>query len=364
MNVQLKGNEDNNVSSTKNAPANVAFASISKNRFFLVFTFICAVLSLSEPVLIAFPKESIFIQIIVLGTSTGFFCFGLILLFMAMPSGISFSQKIRETIVPEAYIEVFSFVLGWSTFFTYPPLSCLRCFRIFRYLWYLEFYFNGKNTGLFYIPQYFLPIVSYLRKIGQDFFTGASKGGIVIIGLYFYLIFLIAVTVWQLSNRGSLDSDFPFETTPPNEMCHSLPHCYLIMMRLSVFEGLGLDFLKAVMDAGFIALSVLLMMFMCCSGLILLNGLIGIFGQAFQVPRSSGFSIVQTSSRQDESSSRQPDAQWPNDIEVLLNQETLAQSVSRIGKLCDALMKEVSAIKEMDRQSKAWQNTTPKKKKF
>eukprot|EP01035_Chromulina_nebulosa_P018063 gene18063-23710_t len=58
------------------------------------------------------------------------------------------------------------------------------------------------------------------------------------------------------------------------------------MLRLSFYDGTGFDFLTAVIDSKFGGFAVLLIIYLCFSAMILLNGLIGIFGMAFQKPES------------------------------------------------------------------------------
>jgi len=63
--------------------------------------------------------------------------------------------------------------------------------------------------------------------------------------------------------------------------CDTLTHCFLIMLRLSFFDGDGFDYVKSIMDYGNGSWAFLLILYMCFSSLVLLNGLIGIFGSAF-----------------------------------------------------------------------------------
>jgi len=54
------------------------------------------------------------------------------------------------------------------------------------------------------------------------------------------------------------------------------------MLRLTFWDGSGFDYLKSLMDNGSKELVSLLILYMCVSAMVLLNGLIGIFGGAFQ----------------------------------------------------------------------------------
>jgi hypothetical protein len=58
------------------------------------------------------------------------------------------------------------------------------------------------------------------------------------------------------------------------------------MMRLSLYDGTGFDYLTAIIQAELPGLAVLLIAYMCFNAMILLNGLIGVFGSAFNVSQA------------------------------------------------------------------------------
>jgi len=52
-------------------------------------------------------------------------------------------------------------------------------------------------------------------------------------------------------------------------------------MRLALFDGNGFDFLTNLSNSNSSALAALAFLFMCLAGIVIFNGLIGIFGGAF-----------------------------------------------------------------------------------
>ncbi len=55
----------------------------------------------------------------------------------------------------------------------------------------------------------------------------------------------------------------------------------MTMMRLVLYDGTGFDYLQALVDKADVGLVFLLFVYMIFNGVILVNGLIGIFGQVF-----------------------------------------------------------------------------------
>jgi len=237
-------------------------------------------LAVSEPVLVAFPDDTLVAQKIVLAVSSAFFLFGYAAVMFMMPSGNVF-RRFWDDLLPEVFIEIFCLIIGWALIFEDPGMACLRCFRVFRFVWYTEFY-RAKKKSLFYPLTFFSHVVlQYLEKIGQELFTTSSKGGVVVLGFFFYMAYVFGVSFWQQTRNFVLTSPEGGPTGTLSE-CDTLRHCWLIMIRLTFWDGSGFDYLKSVMDANHGALVALLLLYMCISAMVLLNGLIGIFGGAFQ----------------------------------------------------------------------------------
>jgi len=271
-----KSEKEEGVAATFEEDSNgdLALLSLAKHFWFKIFLIISITLSILEPLLVAFPDSTYRTQVAVLTLSSALFLFGYVATMIAIPSGSLF-ERFRDAFLPEVWIEVFCFIIGWALIFIDPAMAALRCFRVFRFVWYSEFY--RANKGSIFFPITFLShiVLQYLEKIGQELFTTTSKGGVVVLGFFFYLAYILGVAFWQKTVNFNLMS-------PENgNECDTLAHCFLIMVRLTFWDGSGFDFLKSIMDYQQGGLAVLLFFYMCISAMVLLNGLIGIFGGAF-----------------------------------------------------------------------------------
>jgi hypothetical protein len=65
------------------------------------------------------------------------------------------------------------------------------------------------------------------------------------------------------------------------KLCDTLVHCFLTVFRLGLFDGNGFDYLSGLVLNGQDIYAVILLLYMICMGIVLINGLIGIFGHAF-----------------------------------------------------------------------------------
>ena len=282
--VTLKDNYGDNALVTLRASSRRHF------HWFEIFIFISFSLSFSETLLIAWPESTYTAQKVILALSTSTFIFSFFAMMWCMPKELSLIRRFRETLLPEVSLELIGLAWGWGFLFQRPGLASLRCFRIFRFVWYSEEYraqYDSERKDRFYIITHFGHlIVTYLDKMGRELFTFDSKGGVVVLGFYFYLAYIIAVTIHlKLRSLGLGDATDTGSTAPvarPIDYCSTLNNCYFTMIRLSLYDGNGFDFVKALMDNNQQGLVVLLMLYTIASAFILLNGLIGIFGGAFQ----------------------------------------------------------------------------------
>jgi len=187
---------------------------------------------------------------------------------------------IKWAFLGETWLEFLALLWGWIFIFWYREIAVFRVVRIFRFVWYLEMYTADKNSP-FYVFLYISHIIlQYLERIGQELFTTKSQGGNVILIIFFYTAYIAACTFWQKTSTWLLISP---EGGPNGNVseCDTLSHCFLIMLRLTFWDGSGFDFLKSIIDNHSIGLAILLFIYMCFSAMVLLNGLIGIFGGAF-----------------------------------------------------------------------------------
>lgn len=288
-------------------PLDKARVAFSEHDYFLPFLLLTVLFTIVEPILVAFPIDRPYIlllQRIVLGVSTGLMVIGHVAqaLFMedqfyTSESGenvikkIPFESKLFQTVDGESGIEVGSIILGW-VFISNGRygLACLRCLRVFRLLWYFELIPHEREDNyepeehMFSVSKSATLCILYLERLGLEFFSEKSRGGAVVLLIYFFTCFLFGVIFWH---------EAPGVSPAEGPLCAELVGCCLVMFRLSLYDGVGLDFLQAVIATGAAGLSVLLFLFLIFTAIILLNGLIGIFGNAFAAPESEDDEEIQ-----------------------------------------------------------------------
>jgi len=345
----------------EDSPGDVALLKLAKAWWFKIFLFISFGLALSEPFLVAFP-QTIPIQKIILAISSGLFVLGYLATMIAIssesvPEGFFLKRlyfRFRYSFLPEMWIEIFSFVIGWALIFEDPGIACLRCFRVFRFVWYTEFYLAKKGTIFFPITFFCHLVLQYLEKIGQELFTLSSKGGVVVLGFFFYMAYIMGVSFWQKTGDLLLASP---EGGPNGTLseCDTLPHCFLIMLRLTFWDGSGFDFVKSLIDVGNQkGLVTLLIIYMCTSAMVLLNGLIGIFGGAFSAATedSDDEGEDEDSDKKDEKDEKDEKGEKEGDEDEEMNlmskdpNKVILEYMARIEKLCTKLEGDVKELKQ------------------
>jgi len=287
-------------------------------HIYIVFLCAVTVLTLSEPFMVAFPQNASDItQKVVLGVSAGLVPVGMLLYYyifyqsddekMQEWNKMTIDQQISNLFTGNVIFECFLITWGWVCIETgVPGLGALRCLRVFRLLSYYELLVpqkvdKKKDKNVVEVILLILrKCAMYLRKLGNEVFTAASKGGTLIIGIFFYLTYLYAVVFWV--DKGYL-------VTPEGETCRALHTCFYTIMRIAFYDGTGLDFLTTVAEERTFnvtgadgnttytvtqggskmsgSYSVLLIIYMIVSAMILLNGLIGIFSNTFQADEVS-----------------------------------------------------------------------------
>ncbi len=247
--------------------------------------------------------------------------------------------RFKEAFLGEVWIDVAGLIFGWAFIFQNPGIAALRCLRVFRFFWYSEFYRAKKGTMLYPVTFFAHVVVQYLEKVGEELFTTSkSKGGVVVLGFFFFLAYIMAVAVWIYTA--------PFALMAPeggNE-CDTLLHCFLIMLRLTFFDGSGFDFVLSVMDFGDGGLAVLLILYMCLSAFVLLNGLIGIFGSAF------ASAIEEEDDEDDEDDKDEEKAKETQELELKQTEKEhdpkdLASTLSRVEAMCVQLKADLTELK-------------------
>ena len=251
--------------------------NILANNFYIFLATINSIILLSEPFIISCITDNfILIQTILLAIST-FIYFVTIFLFIktmviTKPEYNSFYIKLRICFkAPEFIFELFFIMIGWSFLFYSAGFASIRCLRVFRIFWYAEHVpiINPKIQKIAHLSKVCL---GYIIKLSNEFFSSKSKGGLLIICIYFYLTFICSLV-------------FYYETsdliTPQGATCSSIMMCYLTLMRASLYDGNGLDYMQTLFLNNYKALGMFFIVYIVMSAIILLNALIGIFGHAF-----------------------------------------------------------------------------------
>jgi hypothetical protein len=111
-----------------------------------------------------------------------------------------------------------------------------------------------------------------------EFFTQKSMGGSLLISLFAFNAYVMAVVMNNQKSHVMTPGDFVVQP------CGTLSMCILTMVRLAVFDGGGLDYTAGILEeqsASSEAYVFMLMFYAILNALILFNGLIGIFGSTF-----------------------------------------------------------------------------------
>jgi hypothetical protein len=262
---------------------------LSKTRFFKIFVLVSSLMALAEPFLVGYRPVGVTyqLQVTILTASSATFSLDIIMtaIFYQSPSAGSGEARLTPLQIvlaifeTEVILDAVCLIFGWCTIFTYPGLAALRCLRVFRMLFYFELFrenrpSEGASHKLFSLQKASQLCLVYMKKIVQEVFTQESKGGIVIIAMWLYVSYLVAVVFWTqlhfLESSGDLN-------------CSRLDTCFITMVRLSFYDGNGFDWLQALVTTGYGGYALICFLYMIASAIVLLNGLIGIFGGAFSV---------------------------------------------------------------------------------
>jgi len=320
----------------EDSPGDIALLTLAKTRWFKLFLVVSVALAMSEPFLVAFPDSTNTAQKIVLAISSLFFILGYFATMWVMPEESSWPRRFWDALLPEVLIEISSFAIGWGLIFQDPAMASLRCFRIFRFVWYSEFYRAQKGSILYPLTFFCHVVLQYLEKIGQELFTTSSKGGVVVLGFFFYMAYVMGVSLWQKTALLALTSPEGGSTGTLSE-CDTLPHCFLIMLRLTFWDGSGFDYLKSIMDYGNGGIVTLLVFYMCISAMVLLNGLIGIFGGAFQ----SATEGADSDDDEDKEDEKEEKGEKGEKVELKVKE----MDTTRIEQLCSKLEADIAELR-------------------
>jgi hypothetical protein len=134
------------------------------------------------------------------------------------------------------------------------------------------FYFVGGNERTLLVLKVCKFASKCLSNMAQEMFflTDETRGGFILMVLLFYSAYVFGCALWV---EGL--------TTPfPNTSCLTVGSCTYTLLRLTFYDGNGLDLLWSLTgDHKF--LFALVVVYLCCTAFGILNGLIGIFGNIF-----------------------------------------------------------------------------------
>ena len=133
-------------------------------------------------------------------------------------------------------------------FHNYTAVAALRCFRILRYLWYFELFAHEDTDEpekeWFSMIKACQLCLFYLEQLGVEFLSKKSKGGAVVLALFFYVTYIFCV--FWISTEHIVQNN-------PNDFgnsCNNLKSCYITLLRLAFYDGSGLDYFQSVVNAG------------------------------------------------------------------------------------------------------------------
>jgi len=201
-------------------------------------------------------------------------------------------MKWLKVVRAETWFEFVCLVYGWVLLGSYPVMAPLRYIRILRIFWDFEFYFCEPGSSFYGIAT---QIVHYLESVAQELGSAkATKGGLIVLAMFFYLtymfatVFLVATADWQ-NWEGIPGSNPPWWVPGSNAIpCDTLVHCYITLLRMSFYDGNVFDFMTNMANSPYPALFALALLYMCLGGVLLFNGLIGIYGGAFAAKEEDG----------------------------------------------------------------------------
>jgi len=256
---------------------------------FKIFLAVSCAVTCAEPIVVGFgiSNPAVYnLQIALLAISSALFVIGIALTFIVAAKDPE-AQDIHNFSLlgalfdGEVFLELCLLIFGWATIFNDPGLSVLRCFRVFRLMWYLELY-PAKFEKDYDPAEHFFSLrracqlcLLYLERLGSETVSAASRGAVVVLALFFYCSYLVAVMFWY--DERNLN-------TPEGYSCGTLNNCFIVMLRLAFYDGTGFDFMQTTMNSGAHGYTFVLFLYLIASAIILLNGLIGIFGNAFSTP--------------------------------------------------------------------------------
>lgn len=110
--------------------------------------------------------------------------------------------------------------------------------------------------------------INALTALGNEMFrlTAETRGALLLMMMFFYSAFVLGATLFVETNMNS-------------DLCQSMGHCTWTLVRLTFFDGDGLDF-AYYLTSDHRILFFIVMVYLCITSFGILNGLVGVFGTA------------------------------------------------------------------------------------
>ena len=296
--------DDINVNLDDDLPADYARIEWSKTNDFRIYLILTLLITLSEPFLLGFlitSNNAVWTFVSDHGGTNGPYITQIILIALSW-IGLLYSilrpmkylkrddchkfpelkekctMRLSAMLDAPVYFEFFCLLVG-SVFLPFSPgIASIRILRPFRLLWYGKLFSakgsGGKERTMFFFLDPFRSIhlcILYLERVMQEILYNKGRGGILVIFIFLYITYVFAVA-FNIEQSALV--------TPEGTPCASLSTCYLTFLRLSFYDGNGFDFLASLAQANTFH-TILVFSYMIFTAMILLNGLISIFGHSF-----------------------------------------------------------------------------------
>ena len=218
---------------------------------FWLFVAVCTLFALAEPVLIGLQQTmptSLWLswQLNLLAVSTALFTLLTAATYRWMglvDRQMLWRKKLIFMFDGETLFEFACLMLGWVFLWRNPGIAALRCMRIFRMLWFFELGEHKKHERpedhWVSISNSCYICVQYLEGIGTEIFTAKSKGGLMLLAIYFYVTYIFAAIFYIEDANWIVTPNDVNPTTGNNTLCGTLTGCYLTMLRLTLYDGTG-----------------------------------------------------------------------------------------------------------------------------
>ena len=174
---------------------------------------------------------------------------------------MGFKGYAAAVLQPAVLFEGLCLSLGWAFIFSAPGLAALRCFRVFRLLWIFDLYFGSGSLNILFFGDFLGRncelCLRYFKRLGAELASSESRGAIVILVVFFYVTYILAVVLWN--EKPSFTYYDPVEhnnaTADPYALsidshCITLRACFVNLLRLSFYDGDGFDLLAAILYSG------------------------------------------------------------------------------------------------------------------